>query len=188
MPAPEVHGILLAAGAGTRMGRPKALVHDPDGTSWLRRSVAALTGGGCTAVTVVLGASAAEARRLLPGSVRVVEARDWASGMGASLRTGLAAVPTSAAAVLVTLVDLPDVGPAVVHRLLSPPPGPDTLRRATYDGAPGHPVLLGRDHWPGVVDAATGDQGARGYLREHLGREGLVPCEDLASGADVDHR
>ena len=55
----SLHGLLLAAGAGTRMGTPKALVRDQDGTSWLLRSVGVLRDGGCVGVTVVLGAEAA---------------------------------------------------------------------------------------------------------------------------------
>ncbi len=59
------------------------------------------------------------------------------------------------------------------------------LARATYEGRPGHPVLLGRAHWDGVIEAATGDQGARGYL---AGRDDVEPveCGDLATGLDVD--
>jgi CTP:molybdopterin cytidylyltransferase MocA len=51
---------------------------------------------------------------------------------------------------------------------------------------PGHPVLLGRDHWAGVIDSATGDQGARTYLSRH--EVEFVECGDLASGRDVDVR
>ena len=66
----SLHGLLLAAGAGTRMGTPKALVRDDDGTSWLLRSVAVLRDGGCVGVTVVLGAEAARATALLDGQRR----------------------------------------------------------------------------------------------------------------------
>lgn len=170
------------------MGTPKALIHGADGSSWLVRSLAALRAGGCAEVTVVLGAEAERARDLVPLGVRVVVAADWAEGMGASLRAGLEALgavpePTS---VLVGLVDLPDVGPAVVGRVLSHGSDVATLRRAAYDGVPGHPVLLGRDHWAGVIDAATGDQGARAYLADRDVE--LVECGDLATGADVDSR
>ena len=51
---------------------------------------------------------------------------------------------------MVTLVDLPDVTAPVVRRLLERPVTEDVLARATYDGKPGHPVVLGRAHWPGV--------------------------------------
>jgi CTP:molybdopterin cytidylyltransferase MocA len=170
------------------MGTPKALVRDADGTSWLLRSVAALSAGGCEQVTVVLGAVAEEARELLSGEVvEVVVAEDWDEGMGASLRAGLTALEAGAAeAVLLSLVDLPDVGPAVVQRLLALPVSRATLARAAYDGTPGHPVLLGRDHWAGVAREATGDQGARTYLGQHDVE--LVECGDLATGRDVDSR
>ena len=181
-------GLLLAAGAGTRMGRPKALVADPDGTTWLTRSVESLLAGGCERVTVVLGAAVGEALPLLPpGPVTSVVAAEWAEGMGASLRAGLVALEAGeAVAALVLLVDLPDVGPDVVRRVLAGGAGPATLARAAYDGVPGHPVLLGRDHWAGVRDSATGDSGARDYLGRHAVT--LVECGDLATGRDVDRR
>jgi molybdenum cofactor cytidylyltransferase/nicotine blue oxidoreductase len=183
-----VHGLLLAAGAGTRMGRPKALVRDEDGASWLVRGVDALAKGGCTQVTVVLGASAEEALPLLDGTrATAVVAADWESGLSASLRAGLiAATATDADAVVVTLVDLPDVDAEVVARMLEAPPGPTTLRRATYGGRPGHPVVIGRSHWSALIDTAAGDQGARRYLAEHGADE--IECGDLATGRDVDRR
>jgi CTP:molybdopterin cytidylyltransferase MocA len=182
-----VEGLLLAAGAGRRMGMPKALVSD-DAGSWLVRGVATLQDGGCSRVTVVLGAEAERARALLDDlDVAVVVADDWAEGMGASLRTGLRALSgSSASGVVVSLVDLPDLVPEVVSRLIAAgeDEGTATLARAAYDGRPGHPVLLGRDHWSGVIETAVGDQGARAYLapRDVL----LVECADLASGRDVD--
>lgn len=175
-------GLLLAAGAGRRMGTPKALVRDADGTSWLLRALASL--GPCPGVTVVLGAAADEAARLVPPSVQVVVAQDWASGMGASLRAGLAAMPEDVDAVLVTLVDLPDVSAAVVSRMLATASGAQALARATYADRPGHPVLIGRDHWPEAAQVAVGDRGARDLLaRPDVVR---VECGDLAEGRDVD--
>lgn len=174
-------GLLLAAGAGSRMGRPKALV---DG--WLAHGVETLLDGGCSGVTVVLGAAVDEALALLPaGPVDHVVAEDWAEGMSASLRVGLSALSgTDAEAAVVLLVDLPDVGSPVVSRLLGSGARRGALARAAYDGRPGHPVLLGRDHWDGVVATARGDEGARAYLAAH--DVGLVECGDLATGEDVD--
>lgn len=185
-----VDGLLLAAGAGSRMGRPKALVVGDDGTPWLHAAIARLQGGGCRQVTVVLGASAEEAALLLAASpvdhedVHVVVAADWAEGMGASLRTGLAALDPRADAALVTLVDLPDVTVEVVRRVVAVATGPGDLARATYAGTPGHPVLIGRRHWDGVREAAAGDTGARDYLADH--EVVAVECGDLATGRDVD--
>jgi CTP:molybdopterin cytidylyltransferase MocA len=182
-----VEGLLLAAGAGLRMGMPKALVRDERG-SWLARGVATLRDGGCATVSVVLGAEADRARSVVSGlDVSVVVADDWAEGMGASLRAGLSSLAgSSASGVVVSLVDLPDLVPEVVARVVAAgqPRGVAALARASYDGRPGHPVLLGRDHWPGVVRSAVGDQGARAYLAGH--DTTLVECGDLASGLDVD--
>lgn len=167
------------------MGTPKALLHDADGTGWLARAVAALA--PCDDVVVVLGASAEEVAALLPSGVRGVVAEDWEDGMGASLRAGLHEVSGGAYdAALVTLVDLPDVDAAVVGRVLAAHEGPSSLARAAYDGVPGHPVLLGQEHWEGVVASADGDRGARDYLAgvDVL----LVECGDLATGRDVDTR
>ena len=176
-------GLVLAAGAGTRMGRPKALVRDADGISWLARSVVVLRDAGCRDVTVVLGARADEARALVPAGATVVVADDWAEGMAASLRAGLRSL-TSGDIALVTLVDLPDVTAAVARRVLSAGDGPASLVRATYDGRPGHPVLFGSNHWMPVADSVTGDSGARDYLAAHDTTD--VECGDLATGHDQD--
>ena len=107
--------------------------------------------------------------------------------MSRTLRAGLIAVEVGdAAAVLVHLVDLPDVTADVVRRVLAVGVSAEALARATYDGRPGHPVLIGRDHWPAILADATGDEGARRYL---AARDVVaVECGDLATGADVDAR
>ena len=97
-------------------------------------------------------------------------------------KTALAAGPGDAA--LVTLVDLPDLDEVVLRRVLGTASGPTALVRATYDGRPGHPVLLGRHHWAGVVATAEGDHGARTYLAAH--EPVACECGDLATGRDVD--
>lgn len=190
--APRIHGLLLAAGAGRRMGTPKALVDD-----WLERATRTLRDGGCAEVGVVLGAAADTASELLrrspswqPANDSIVVARRWEEGMGESLRAGLAALPPSADGVVVHLVDLPDVGASVVRRVLAAWNGPQTLVRAAYGprSAPrlGHPVLFGRDHLEGVAHSAVGDAGARNYLRD---REVVALwCGDLADGYDIDAR
>lgn len=191
-----VAGLLLAAGAGRRMGGPKALLRDPRGVPYLDRTVGLLLEGGCDRVTVVLGASSQDARTLLDEagwsadeSVGVVVADDWDEGMGASLRAGLRALGSGDAdAALVTLVDLPDVDEPVLRRVLDTaavaPSFAQALVRATYDGRPGHPVLIGRDHWEGVVATAEGDRGARTYFGRH--QPVACECADLATGRDLD--
>ena len=164
---------------------PKVLVTDDRG-SWLVRGVDLLHDGGCERVTVVLGAEVARAAALLVDlDVSLVVAEDWAEGMGASLRAGLRSLADSADdGAVVSLVDLPDLVPEVVGRVIAAGDGTAALARATYDGRPGHPVLLGRDHWTGVIETAVGDQGARHYLAD---RDVIpVECGDLAGGRDVD--
>lgn len=181
----RVAGLLLAAGAGRRFGRPKALVSH-GGALWVDRAAAVLRDAGCSPVVVVLGASASSvrARAALTGCV-VVDNPDWATGMGSSLRAGLAAVAGGdVAAVVVLPVDTPGVTVAAVERVRALA-SPAALARASYDGAPGHPVLIGVEHWPGVSASAAGDAGARDYLRAHSALD--VPCGDVADGADVDH-
>ncbi|ROS59269.1 molybdenum cofactor cytidylyltransferase/nicotine blue oxidoreductase [Frigoribacterium sp. PhB160] len=189
-------GLLLAAGAGTRAGRPKALVRGADGTPWVARATAALLTGGCDAVVVVLGARADEARVLVPDDprIRVVVADDWAEGLGASLRTGLRALSAprrpdgdeEARCALVSLVDLPGLPPAAVARLLDVDDAAraGSLRQAAFGGRPGHPVLVGRVHWEPLAAELAGDSGARAYLDAHGADR--VDCSDLWDGADVD--
>ncbi|MDP3968616.1 MAG: nucleotidyltransferase family protein [Nocardioides sp.] len=186
----SVAGLVLAAGAGRRSGGPKALRLRDDGTSWVAHACTVLAEAGCAPVVAVLGAAAEEARSLVPPGVASVVAEDWDEGMGASLRAGLAALThTDADACLVHLVDLPDVDARVVARVLAtledhPDPGTH-LARAAYAGVPGHPVLLGRAHWPAITATARGDRGARDHLAAEAPR--LVECGDLATGVDRDH-
>lgn len=183
----DVLALLLAAGAGRRMGGPKALVAGADGTPWVVSAARTLRAGGCSPIVVVVGAAAEEVSVLLgPEDVRIVVADDWAQGMGSSLRAGLRAIliaDSVADAALVHLVDLPDVGADVVRRLVDIAT-PEALARATYGHAPGHPVLLGREHWGALLPGLTGDRGARDYLAGHDVAD--VDCSDLATGHDVD--
>jgi CTP:molybdopterin cytidylyltransferase MocA len=185
----RVAGLLLAAGAGRRLGQPKALVSHR-GRLFVDSAAGLLHAAGCAPVVVVLGARADEVRaRAELTDCQVVDNPDWADGMGSSLRAGLAALAATSAdrvdGVLVLPVDVPGVTVEALARVLAAgTAGRHALVRASYAGAPGHPVLLGRAHWPGVRELATGDVGARDYLRAHPPVD--VPCADIASGTDVD--
>lgn len=185
--ARSVAGLLLAAGSGTRMGGPKALVTGPDGQTWVARTARTLAAGGCDPVLVVVGARADEVSAAVAGlAVTVVHAEQWQDGMGTSLRAGMQGVTRlwpRPDAVLVALVDTPGLTSHAVARLTELA-GPAALLRASYDGVGGHPVVLGEEHWDGVLACITGDAGASGYLRpRHVLR---VECGDVADGRDVD--
>ncbi|MFI9804546.1 NTP transferase domain-containing protein [Streptomyces sp. NPDC052301] len=184
----EVAGLLLAAGGGRRLGgRPKALL-EHRGQLLVEHAVGVLRAAGCGRIHVVLGARADEVRRRagLDGCV-LVDNPDWAEGMGSSLRAGLGSLAgTGARAALVSLVDQPGIGPAAVARVLGAYEDEKSLVSAAYDGVRGHPVLFGAAHWPGIVATATGDRGARTYLKEHAARIRLVECADVAEPYDID--
>ncbi|MFS0702198.1 NTP transferase domain-containing protein [Cellulomonas sp. 179-A 4D5 NHS] len=186
MTSPILSGLVLAAGAGSRFGGPKALARTADGEPWVARAVRVLLDGGCDRVVVALGARADDARGLVPDDARVSVAvvDDWASGVSASLRAGLVACGDEAEAVLVTLVDLPGLPVEVVRRVARRPFDAGVLRQAVHGARPGHPVLLGRSHRPALLARLDGDTGARAYLAAH-GAE-AVECGDLFDGEDAD--
>lgn len=179
-----VAGVVLAAGAGRRFGMCKALV-EHRGRLLVEGAAAVLSQGGCEPVLVVLGAAADEVQRRarLPG-VRITTNPDWPSGMGSSLRTALNELTeTEITAAVVLPVDMPGVTAEAVRRVAAHADA-RALIAAAYSGRRGHPVLLGRDHWPGVVEMAVGDAGARRYLRERDVK--LVNCDDVSTDCDVD--
>ncbi|MEV6837040.1 nucleotidyltransferase family protein [Streptomyces sp. NPDC051133] len=184
----EVAGLLLAAGGGRRLGgRPKALL-EHRGHLLVEHAAGVLRAAGCGRIHVVLGARADEvrARAGLDGCV-LVDNPDWAEGMGSSLRAGLGSLAgTGARAALVSLVDQPGIGPAAVARVLGAYADEKSLVSAAYDGVRGHPVLFGAAHWPGIAATATGDRGARAYLKEHAAHIRLVECSDVAEPYDID--
>jgi len=180
-----VAGLVLAAGGGRRYGMPKALV-EYEGSLLVERAVRTAR-AVCDPVLVVLGAQAVDVWRTadLDGAT-VLANRDWESGMASSLRTGLDGLrgwPGRVDAALVTLVDMPGMT-AEALRAVAAHAAPDALAIAAYDGVRGHPVLLGRDHWAGVAETATGDEGARRYLAAHEVTE--VDCTGLADPTDLD--
>jgi nicotine blue oxidoreductase len=184
-----VAGIVLAAGAGSRFGGPKALVRF--GAELLvERACRLLADGGCDPLLVVLGAAADQVRAEATLPPLTVLNPDWPSGIGSSVRAGLAAVPGTLDAAVVALADEPLVGVASVRRLVAAwraglPPGVHAAA-ATYAGRQRNPVLLTRPVFAAVSAAATGDRGARVWLRSHPAQVIGVPCDDTGDALDVD--
>jgi molybdenum cofactor cytidylyltransferase/nicotine blue oxidoreductase len=177
--------VVLAAGGGRRYGMPKALV-EYEGSLLVERAVrtARLV---CDPVLVVLGARAVDVWQQadLDGAT-VLANRDWETGMASSLRTGLEGLrawPGRIDAALLLLVDMPGMT-ARALQTVAEHASPEALAVATYGGVRAHPVLIGRAHWAGVVETATGDEGARRYLAAHDVLE--VDCSGLADPTDLD--
>jgi CTP:molybdopterin cytidylyltransferase MocA len=175
-----VAGLLLAAGQGSRLGQPKALV-EIGGVSLAERAVGLLRDGGADPVVMVTGAAPVS----LP---RVITAHnpDWQTGMGSSLREGLNALPPDREAVVIALVDQPLIGPEAVRRLIAAFLAGAEVAVAGYQGRPRNPVLIGRAHWAAAAAAAQGDAGARTFLRASPELVTAVECGDVGRPDDLD--
>lgn len=177
--------VILAAGGGRRYGMPKALV-EHEGSLLVERAVRTAR-EVCDPVLVVLGARAVDVWQQadLDGAT-VLANQDWETGMASSLRVGLDGLrgwPGRVDAALLLLVDMPGMTADALRRVAEHA-APGALAVATYDGVRSHPVLIGREHWAGVVETATGDEGARRYLAAHEVTE--VDCTGLADPSDLD--
>lgn len=184
-PRPFLSGIILAAGASTRMGRPKQLL--PLGDRCLLQHVIDAAAASCLdEIIVVLGHRAEEIREILrlPARrvVRIVVAADYAQGQSASLRAGLRAAGPEACAAAILLGDQPQVTGQLIDRVareyLSSEPA---ITRPVYSGpdggrVPGHPVFLARRIWP-EVEKLEGDQGARTLISAHPQWVSEIPIE-----------
>jgi CTP:molybdopterin cytidylyltransferase MocA len=177
-----VAGVLLAAGEGSRFGRPKALV-EVNGRTLAERGADLLRSGGADPILIVTGAAPVH----LPGT-QAVGNPDWRTGMGSSLRAALRALTSTqdVSAVVVALADQPLVGPESVARLIAAYRAGAGVAVAAYDGQPRNPVLLAREHWPEVIATATGDTGARAFLRARADLVTLVECGDTGRPDDID--
>ena len=190
----SVAGLVLAAGAGSRYGVAKILAVGDDGVPWVQRAVIALRHAGCDPILVTVGAEGGAALSLLDestgmGDVTAVLVDRWDDGISASISAGLAAAVELPAveAVVIVPVDVPSLSTPMVRRVLGETGGvASALRQATFAGRPGHPVLVGREHWAQLRASLHGDLGARPYLIAHCVQE--VDCSDLGSGEDVDRR
>jgi molybdenum cofactor cytidylyltransferase len=184
------YGILLAAGTSSRMGRPKQLLE------WrgrpLVRHVAeqALASQRLTGLVVVVGAVADSVRAALTGldgPVLIVQNPDYASGQASSLRVGLGALPATARAALVLLVDQPLVTPALIDALIAAyDADQDALALIPYyRGRRGNPVLLVRALFD-ELRLLEGDVGAREVLARHAGAVRQIVLDDPAVVSDMD--
>jgi CTP:molybdopterin cytidylyltransferase MocA len=183
----DIVGVVLAAGAGTRLGGdlPKPLVPFR-GRSLVAWPLAALRGGGVEDVVVVVGAEGERVAAAIDG-VEVVRCDDWAEGLSASLRAGVAAAAARRAeAVVVLLADQPLLDARAVARVLAArAPATTDAVRATYGGVPGHPTLLESSTFPAIA-RLRGDAGAQALLRAPATRVALVACDGLGRPDDAD--
>jgi xanthine dehydrogenase accessory factor len=207
-----VAGVLLAAGEGSRFGGPKALV-ELDGQTLAERGVGLLRAGGADPILVVTGAAQVNLpgtctvynpdwRTGMGSSLRAAlnalagpedASTDHASTNARPEDASTDHASTDASpgtvdvgAVVVALADQPLVGPESVARLIAAYRAGASVAVAAYDGQPRNPVLLAREHWPEVIATATGDTGARAFLRARADIVTLIECGDTGRPDDID--
>jgi nicotine blue oxidoreductase len=213
IPDRRTTGIVLAAGAGTRLGLgPKALL-PYRGRPLVEVIAGTLLDGGCREVVVVVGAGAPDVAAIADlDRYRIAVNTDWRTGMGSSfLLAEREADPADH--LLIALVDQPGLTRATVGRLLAfHRPGRITAaayhRRQTSDGGRpatqeagqeagqqsgkqdnlirGHPLLIDASLREAVSATVTGDAGARGFLQSHPELVDEVDCSDQSTGEDID--
>lgn len=187
-----IAGVVLAAGASTRLGRPKGLV-GVGGEPLLRRTARVAVAAGLDPVVVVLGAHVVELRHTLIGlRVRLALNAHWSEGMASSIRVGLSTVERVARGregVALLVADQVALTPSLIRgmagRLAEAPFG---MVAASYDGRPGTPAIFAREHFPALA-RLEGDVGARDLLRREPAAVSLVPWDagrhDLDRPADL---
>ena len=166
--------IVLAAGASSRMGRPKALL-PIRGRTAVEVVCSTLRDGGADDVIVVVGCHAVEIRAEanLRG-VRVVENANWATGRTSSIQAGIAALPADAEWTLLALVDMPMVRAVTVRAILAATSGSADVVVPRHHVLRGHPIAIRRTLFPRI--AALGpDEPLREVVRAARRVEVEVP-------------
>lgn len=186
---PGIATVVLAAGRSSRMApRHKLLIPGPGGIPMVAHVVDTLLAAAPRPVIVVLGHRADEVRAALAGrDVQFVHAADYATGLAASLRAGIAAVPPTARAAIVALADMPRVTARVIARLIEAydPDEGCLIVAPTHAGQVGNPVLWDRSLFPDIL-GLTGDRGARPLLERHADHLATVPMDDDSVLQDID--
>jgi molybdenum cofactor cytidylyltransferase len=180
----NVHVLVLAAGASTRLGQPKQLVQ-VGGRPALHIALSNAVAVAGNAVTVVTGANASQLTYLLAHSpASSVVNRQWEEGIASSLRCGLAVVPASADAVMVVLGDQVCVTSDDLKRLVAAWNRQENdIAAATYERHVGVPAIFPRWCFSELA-ALRGDEGARRILQRNSDRVVHVPMSN--AGFDLD--
>lgn len=180
------HILILAAGSSSRMRGADKLMEPIDGQSQLARIARAALATGCPVTVALPPDRPARAASLRGLDLRCLTVANPAAGMAESLKAGLAALPDTAA-VLVLLADLPEITATDLQTCLEAwQRAPDRILRATAaDGTPGHPVGFPPDLRAALL-ALCGDQGAREVLARHKGRILAVALPGSHATTDLD--
>ena len=154
-------GLVLAAGASRRFGRPKQLLAWRDTTllGWVIRQASGAR--GLDELIVVIGGAADEVRTSVEfGRARVIQADDFAEGCAASYRSGMAALDERADAVTVLLGDQPGIDSSTINRVVQTwREAPSPIVVSSYRGRIGHPIIFARECFD-ALSKLSGDKAA----------------------------
>ena len=168
--APMIAAIVLGAGRSRRMApHNKLLVTDKAGKPMIARVVDNVLSSNARPIMVVTGHQAEQVEHALGGRpVRYVHAADYAEGLSASLKAGIAAVPPECAAAVVCLGDMPLVTGRMIDRLISMYDQAEgrLIVLPTFRGKQGNPMLWDRRFFSEIL-AISGDSGARFLVGKH---------------------
>jgi nicotine blue oxidoreductase len=179
-----IWALVLAAGASSRMGQPKALLLAPDGRRFLDAIAATAQAGGAQGVVVVLGPPHGETiRRALPTGAVAAWNANPERGMLSSVQAGLAALPAGATVALVWPVDIPFVAAATVRTILDVRDG--TIVVPTHNQRGGHPLRLPQRLF-GEVMTLDPERGLKALLEAHAGEVERLAVADRNVLVDVD--
>jgi molybdenum cofactor cytidylyltransferase len=187
--ARQVCALVLAAGRSRRMAPlNKLLVADSKGVPIIARVVDNVLASRARPVIVVTGHERERIEEALAGrAVLLAHAEDYAQGLSASLKAGLAAVPPDAEGILICLGDMPLIGGEILDRLIGAfdPEEGRALVQPTYRGKQGNPMLWSREFLPEML-AISGDIGARHLAAKHADRVVEVEMANDAVLRDFD--
>lgn len=187
--ARSIAAIVLAAGRSRRMAPlNKLLVADSQGTPMVARVVDNVLASHARPVIVVTGHERDRVEEALAGRpVLFAYAEDYAEGLSASLKAGLAAVPPEVEGFIICLGDMPLVSGPMLDRLMSAfdPEEGRAIVMPTFRGKQGNPMLWSREFLPEMM-AITGDVGARHLIGAHADRMVEVEMADDAVLRDFD--
>jgi len=186
---PNIAAVVLAAGRSRRMApHNKLLVVDKTGKTMIARVVDNVLSSHARPVMVVLGHQAEQIEHALAGKpVRFVTATDYAEGLSASLKSGIAAVPEECAAAIVCLGDMPLVTGRMIDRVLAAYDAEEgrLIVQPTYRGKQGNPMLWDKRYFPEILNI-SGDSGARFLAGQHAESVTEVEMGDDAVLRDFD--
>ncbi len=187
--APIIAAVVLAAGRSRRMApHNKLLITDRAGKPMIARVADNVLSSKARPILVVTGHMSAEIEKALGGRpVRYVHAAEYAQGLSASLKAGIAAVPAEAAAAIVCLGDMPLVNGRMIDRLLEAYDADEgrLIVLPTFRGKQGNPMLWDRRFFPEILEI-SGDSGARSLISRHLENVAEVEMGDDAVLRDFD--